>query len=306
MTHHRGVCARALPLLALLVVLGCSKEATGPAAGKQFQPGTRQPAAARAQAPKLPGAAPSESFRWDGRYLSRLGPQRITIDGDFSDWDSIPALEDPPNDTSEGATLTSKPNPDADIRVWKFTHDAGNLYLCVEVAPKGKMLVGAPDAKDAYFLMAHLDVDNNSSTGFLTFDPTLKGEERHYSDWYAPSRIGSDYAFEIGYADASVHEGAKPFRTFMTYWGAGDDRLGRCTYEGMKEIRFGVPVAKFSGNKFEMGCPFEAFGGHVKAGTVMDVAVSIETAGEAAGTGWCQDSTEAIEDYVVTPQAEKG
>lgn len=250
--------------------------------------------------PRLPAPVTWEAFRWDGGYLSRLGPYAITIDGDFSDWELIPALEDAPNDTSTGLTLTARPNPDCDIRVWKFAHDASNLYLYVEVAPEGTVLAGAPNAVDAYFLMAHLDVDNEINTGFRTFDPTLRGAESAYADWYCPSRIGSDYAFEIGYSHPAVH-GDKPFRTFLTYWGAGDDRLGRCTYAGMKEIRFGVPTAKFSGNKLEMGCPFSAFGENVHEGSVMDVAMSIEGAGRARGLEWCQDSTLAIEDYVIWP-----
>jgi len=245
-----------------------------------------------------------ETYRWDGAYLSSLAPSRITIDGDFSDWDSLPALDDPANDTSTGLRLTRKANPDCDIRFWKFTHDKNNLYVYVEVAPEGIILTGAPDAVDAYFLMVHLDVDNDTNTGFLTFDPTLPEQSKAYSDWYAPSRIGSDYAFEIGYAHGSVHAGAKPFRTFITYWGLGDDRLGLCTYHDMKEIRFGVPVAKYSGNKLEMGCAFSAFGSNVYPGAVMDVALSIETAGQHAGTGWCQDSTEAIDNYLVTASFE--
>ena len=264
------------------------------------------PPAYSGELPRLVSPVMWEQFRWDGGYLSRLCGKTISIDGDFSDWDALPALPDSPDDTGTGLDSSPKPNPDADIRIWKFAHDDNNLYLYVEVAPGGRMMVGAPNAVEAYFLMAHLDVDNDPATGFLTFDPTLEGAEKAYTDWYAPSNIGSDYAFEVGYAHGSVHAGAKPFRTFITYWGAGDDQLGRCTYEGMEEIRFGVPVAKYSGNRLEMSCPFSAFGGHVGGGTVMDVAVSIETAGEAAGTGWCQDSTEAIEDYVVTPQAEKG
>jgi len=293
----------ALALLAIGLLLCCRGIDSNLGANAGIA-AAEQSTSAAAQVPKVATPVTWETYRWDGRYLSSLGPSPITIDGDFSDWDSLPALDDPPDDTGTGLILMRRPNPDGDIRFWKFTRDNNNLYVYVEVAPGGIILAGAPDAVDAYFLMVHLDVDNDPNTGFITFDPTLPEAWRDYSDWYAPSRIGSDYAFEVGYAHGSVHAGAKPFRTFITYWGLGDDRLGLCTYHGMQEIRFGVPVAKYSGNKLEMGCPFSAFGSNVHAGTVMDVALSIETAGQHAGTGWCQDSTEAIDDYPVPMTAQ--
>jgi hypothetical protein len=119
-----------------------------------------------------------------------------------------------------------------------------------------------------------------------------------YTDWYYPANIGSDYAFEVGYARPPTHK-KKPFRTFITYWGSGRDGLGWQTYRGMEEIRSNWGPVEYRGNRLEMGFPFKAFGGHVKQGTVMDVAVSVEAAGAAHGLDWCQDSTEAIEDYEV-------
>jgi hypothetical protein len=67
----------------------------------------------------------------------------------------------------------------------------------------------------------------------------------------------------------------------------------------MEEIRDDWGTFEYRGNRLEMGFPFDAFGGHVKQGTVMDAALSVEAAGAARGLRWSQDSTEAIEDYEV-------
>jgi len=259
--------------------------------------------APRGEVPTVAPKAKSEAFRWDGRYLSRLAPQQIKIDGNYEDWDKVPALPDLAWDVdarrlSRGSGVVNIPNPDVDIRQWKFTNDTGNLYVYVEVAPEGVVLTGAPDAADGYFLMVHLDVDDNMDTGFRTFDGSLPADQMEYTDWYYPSNIGSDYAFEVGYGNPPAHA-PRRFRTFITYWGAGEDKLGWQTYQGMEEIRDDWGVVAYKGNRLEMGFPFKAFGGHVRDGAVMDVALSVEAAGEARGLHWCQDSTEAIDDYTV-------
>ncbi len=257
----------------------------------------------RGTVPTVDPAWPWEAFRWSGSYVSSFAPCKIILDGDFSDWDSIPALPDPAWDPDarhpqDPVSYADIPDPDVDIRQWKFTNDDKYLYVYVEVAPEGIMMIGAPDAKDAYFLMVHLDVDNNMNTGFHTFDPSLPPQYAQYTDWYCPANIGSDYAFEVGYGNPPAHPLSR-FRTFITYWGPGNDELGPQTYEGMKEIREDMGAAVFLGNRLEMGFPLEAFGGNVKDGTIMDVALSVEAAGAVRGFHWCQDSTEAIDDYVV-------
>jgi hypothetical protein len=48
-----------------------------------------------------------------------------------------------------------------------------------------------------------------------------------------------------------------------------------------------------------MRAPFSAYAGHVFRGAVMDVAISTESSSKVWGVGWCQDSTDVIDDYVV-------
>ena len=218
----------------------------------------------------------------------------IVIDGNFSDWQGIRPLSDPAGDPDDRDDRfdprLNLNNPDADILEWRFASDKRYLYLYIKVAGQ----IGRGQYDDRYYVMVHLDVDRNLGTGFQTFIPFPTEDEAPFTDWYYPSNLGSDYTFEAEFL------GGSPSRTFITYWGPGDGVLGPWPYKGMLEFREGVPEMAFSGPQIELRAPFSAFDGHIRVGARIDAAASIESSGKLAGTGWCQDSTEAIRGFAVT------
>lgn len=222
-------------------------------------------------------------------------PARIVIDGDFSDWQGVPSWADPPGDPDNRDDRYDPQlnlnNPDVDILQWGFASDKWYLYLYVRVAGQ----IGRGQYNDRYYVMVHLDVDRDLGTGFQTYIPFPTEEEAPFTDWYYPSNLGSDYTFEAEFL------GGIPSRTFITYWGPGYGELGPWPYRDMLEFREGVPEMAFSGSEMEMRAPFPAFDGHIHIGARIDAALSIESSGKLAGTGWCQDSTDAIRGFVVTP-----
>ena len=227
--------------------------------------------------------------------VSAAKPVGITIDGDFSDWQGPSSLWDPPGDPDDRddryAPRLNLNNPDVDILEWKFVSDKQYLYVYIRVAGQ----IGRGQDDDRYYLMVHLDVDRNLDSGFQTFIPFPTEEEAAFTDWYYPSNLGCDYSFEVEFL------GGLPTRTFIAYWGPGNGELGPWPYRGMLEFREGVPAMAFLGPEIEMRVPLSAFDGHIFVGAKMDVAASIESSGKLAGTGWCQDSTDAIRGFVVTP-----
>jgi hypothetical protein len=220
----------------------------------------------------------------------------IVIDGDFSDWANIPSMTDPVGDCDDRDDrydpILNIDQPDVDVLEWKFTDQNGYLLVYTKVRGQiGRTVAG--DWTDRYYFMVHLDVDNNLKTGFETYIPFPTPEEEPYTDWYYPSNLGSDYSFEFEFRSGQFT------RTFITYWGPGNDVLGRWPYKGMVEFREGVPEMKCVGGEVEMRAPFSAYAGHVFRGAVMDVAISTESSSKVWGVGWCQDSTDVIDDYVV-------
>jgi len=220
----------------------------------------------------------------------------IVIDGNFSDWASLASMPDPSGDPDNRDDrynpILNIDQPDVDILEWKFTDQNGYLLVYARVAGQiGRTVPG--DWGDRYYFMVHLDVDNNLKTGFETYIPFPTPEEEDYTDWYYPSNLGSDYSFEFEFRSGEFQ------RTFITYWGPGNDTLGRWPYKGMVEFRTNVPEMAWKGGEVEMRSPFSAFGPHVHRGTIMDVAISTESSSRVWGVGWCQDSTDMINNYVV-------
>jgi len=220
----------------------------------------------------------------------------IIIDGDFSDWDSISSMSDPVGDCDDRDDrynpILNIDQPDVDVLEWKFTDQQGYLLVYARVQGEiGRTL--ANDWGDRYYFMVHLDVDNNLKTGFETYIPFPTPEEEPYTDWYYPSNLGSDYSFEFEFRAGHFT------RTFITYWGPGNDVLGRWPYAGMLEFRTNIPEMVSHGGEVEMRAPFSAYAGHVHQGAVMDVAISTECSSHYWGVGWCQDSTDMIDNYVV-------
>jgi len=115
----------------------------------------------------------------------------ITVDGDFSDWASVPTYTDPDaaptgdpvvlhngvpdvHDTDQ-SSLFSVPSyrdhPDVDILEYKFTHDENNLYAYF----KADGIIGNTQNSSAgnpgrYYVIVTIDVDNDDTTGYLLHD----------------------------------------------------------------------------------------------------------------------------------------
>ena len=108
----------------------------------------------------------------------------ITVDGNFSDWDSVPTYTDPNgapgvlhngipdvHDTDH-STLGGVPSyvdhPDVDILEYKFTHDENNLYAYFKAdGIIGNTQTSAQGKAGRYYVIVTIDVDNDDSTGYF-------------------------------------------------------------------------------------------------------------------------------------------
>jgi hypothetical protein len=109
----------------------------------------------------------------------------ITIDGDFSDWASVPTHTDPNgapgvlhngvpdiHDTDQGGLFdvpSYVDHPDVDILEYKFTHDENNLYAYFKAdGIIGNTQEATPDDRAGrYYVIVTIDVDNDDSTGYF-------------------------------------------------------------------------------------------------------------------------------------------
>ena len=104
----------------------------------------------------------------------------ISIDGDFSDWASVPSYYDPsgtnvvngiPNthDTdgkSPDYIPTYVNHPDVDLLEYKFTHDSSNLYAYFRAAGVIGNTISNATQHGRYYVIVTIDVDNNTNTGY--------------------------------------------------------------------------------------------------------------------------------------------
>ncbi|MCA9230958.1 MAG: hypothetical protein KDA57_09920, partial [Planctomycetales bacterium] len=109
----------------------------------------------------------------------------ISIDGAFSDWDSVPAYFDadgglgvmhtgtliPDIHDTDHSALGDIPSyvdhPDVDILEFKFTHDASNLYAYFKAdGVIGNTQTAAQGKAGRYYVIVTIDVDNDNSTGY--------------------------------------------------------------------------------------------------------------------------------------------
>ncbi len=103
----------------------------------------------------------------------------ITIDGNFSDWDNIPAL----------STKDATTNPDGVVTTVKAVSDLTNIYFYVE---------GTSDLFG--FVQLYLNADGNASTGWATKDETTGDTPLH-------AIAGADFELDAGpYDNADVVE----------------------------------------------------------------------------------------------------
>jgi len=136
----------------------------------------------------------------------------ITIDGNFSDWATVPSHSDPvggPGVLHDGIPDThdtdhSGPNdipvyvnhPDIDLVEYKFTHDASNLYAYFRATGQIGRTISNASKHGRYYVIVTLDVDNNLTTGY----PVHEGG-------YFPTSAGYDMNMEVEYYDGAFNTG---------------------------------------------------------------------------------------------------
>ncbi|MEZ6146754.1 MAG: hypothetical protein R3B91_15320, partial [Planctomycetaceae bacterium] len=104
----------------------------------------------------------------------------IVIDGDFSDWASVPTFTDPADDqhdtdhTQAGDTPAHVNHPDVDLLSYKVTHDAENFYFYFEATGE----IGRTQVEDLanglragrYYVIVTIDVDSDDATGYPLYE----------------------------------------------------------------------------------------------------------------------------------------
>ena len=142
--------------------------------------------------------------------------QVILIDGDFSDWETIPlAVSDPADDVHD--TYGNYPDDgqpsyvaysDVDILEVKFTNDAENLYGYM----KATGIIGRTSSdtlghnrKGRYYFIFTIDVDNNDTTGY-----------RLKEGGYYPDSKGYDVNMEVEFYDGAFNTGHYINHEFLT------------------------------------------------------------------------------------------
>jgi hypothetical protein len=145
--------------------------------------------------------------------------KRITIDGDFADWASVPshtdaAIGEPHTGTTLPDVHTTGPweptipstfptftnHPDVDLREFKFTHDENNLYAYFKatgfIGRTQHRPPGTTVSQGRFYVIVTIDVDNNDDTGYWL-----------HEGGYAPTSRGYDMNMELEFFDGSLNTG---------------------------------------------------------------------------------------------------
>ena len=134
----------------------------------------------------------------------------ITIDGNFSDWASVPSYYDPagtnihngiPNThDTDGSTPDYIPtyvnHPDVDLLEYKFTHDASNLYAYFRAGGVIGNTIGNASQHGRYYVIVTIDVDNNTNTGYGL-----------HEGGYFPTSYGYDMNMEFEFYEGHPNKG---------------------------------------------------------------------------------------------------
>ena len=128
---------------------------------------------------------------------------RITLDGTFSDWASIPSYTDPVDDQHDTDHTGALDVPayvdheDADLLEFKFTHDENNLYAYFRTRGIiGRTQSSGVGTAGRYYVIVTIDVDNDDATGY----PLHEGG-------YYPTTPGYDMNMEVEFYDAAFNTG---------------------------------------------------------------------------------------------------
>ncbi|QDU82544.1 FG-GAP repeat protein [Polystyrenella longa] len=135
-----------------------------------------------------------------------LSASGISIDGDFSDWASIPSYTDPADDQhdtdhdQQGDTPSYVDHPDVDLLEYKVTHDEENFYFYARATGE----IGATQQQSSspnlragrYYVIVTIDLDNDDSTGYWL-----------HEGGYFPTTDGYDMNAELEFYDGSINTG---------------------------------------------------------------------------------------------------
>ncbi|MEZ6044069.1 MAG: FG-GAP-like repeat-containing protein [Planctomycetaceae bacterium] len=135
-----------------------------------------------------------------------LSASGITIDGDFSDWASLPSYTDPADDQHDTDhdqqfdTPSYVDHPDVDLLEYKVTHDEENFYFYFRATGE----IGATQQANSsqnlragrYYVIVTIDVDNDDSTGYWL-----------HEGGYFPTTDGYDMNAELEFYDGSINTG---------------------------------------------------------------------------------------------------
>jgi PEP-CTERM motif-containing protein len=136
---------------------------------------------------------------------------RITIDGNFDDWASVPTYYDALGTEYHTGTLIPDvhdtdhdqagdvpgliQHPDVDIREYKFTHDENNLYAYFKATGNiGATQTAAQGKAGRYYAIVTIDVDNDDSTGYWL-----------HEGGYFPTSDGYDMNMEAEFYDGQLN-----------------------------------------------------------------------------------------------------
>jgi hypothetical protein len=134
----------------------------------------------------------------------------ITIDGDFSDWATVPSYYDPvgtnvhngiPNThDTDGKTATYIPvyvnHPDVDLLEYKLTYDSSNLYAYFRATGVIGKTISNASQHGRYYVIVTIDVDNNTNTGYGL-----------HEGGYFPTSYGYDMNMEFEFYDGHPNKG---------------------------------------------------------------------------------------------------
>jgi hypothetical protein len=134
----------------------------------------------------------------------------ITIDGDFSDWASVPSYYDPsgtnvvngiPNThDTDHSNPTDIPvyvnHPDVDLLEYKFTHDISNLYAYFRAEGVIGNTISNANQHGRYYVIVTIDVDNSTNTGYNLCE-----------GGYYPTSSGYDMNMEYEFYDGHPNKG---------------------------------------------------------------------------------------------------
>jgi hypothetical protein len=134
----------------------------------------------------------------------------ITIDGNFSDWATVPSYYDPvgtnvhngiPNThDTDGKTPDYIPvyvnHPDVDLLEYKFTHDVSNLYAYFRATGVIGNTISNATQQGRYYVIVTIDVDNNTNTGYGL-----------HEGGYYPTSYGYDMNMEFEFYNGHPNKG---------------------------------------------------------------------------------------------------